>query len=71
MPVLVQHGGTEWGLCFHTTAGEQILVFELWLLECADMKDRIIAWIYYKLLIVPNIKKRLFLVTRFQWARKY
>lgn len=47
----------ECGLCFHTTAGEQILVFVLWLLECADMKDRIIAWIYFKLLIVPYIKK--------------
>lgn len=45
------------GLCFHTTAGEQILVFVLWFLECADMKDRIIAWVYYKLLIVPYIKK--------------
>lgn len=45
----------------------------LWLLECADMKDRIIAWVYNKLLIVPYIKKigYFFLVTRFQKARKY
>lgn len=49
---------TEWlecGSCIRTTAGEQILVFVLWLLECADMKDRSIVWVYYKLLIVPYI----------------
>lgn len=69
----IVHWGTQCGLCFHTTAGEQILVFVLWLLECADMKDRIIAWVYYKLLIVPYIKKNCYflLVTRFQKARKY
>lgn len=56
----------ECGSCFHTTAGEQILVFVLWLLECADMKDRIIAWVYNKLLIVPYIKKNWLFLTCYQ-----